>query len=112
MTPKQLASYLKALDEEPDQICASVLRLVLATGMRKLAILALRWDDIDLERGFITLAGENAKSGKTAILPMSGMALGILRRLPREGEFLFPGRYSGHRQGIAKMARRVRHKAA
>lgn len=111
MTSTQLTTYLKALDEEPDQVTASILRLALATGMRKSAILALRWDDIDLERGLITLRGENAKSGKTAILPLNNMAMEIIRRLPQDGDFLFPGKFGGHREGISRMARRVRDKA-
>lgn len=111
MTSVQLAAYLAALDEESDQVAASVLRLALAPGMRKSAILALRWDDIDLDRGLITLRGENAKSGKTAILPLNNMAMEIIRKLPRDGDFLYPGRYGGHREGITRMARRVRDKA-
>ena len=111
MTAAQLAAYLKALDEEPDQVAASVLRLALATGMRKSAILALRWNDIDLERGLITLRGENAKSGKTAILPLNNMAMEIIRQLPRDGDLLFMGKFGGHREGISRMARRVRDKA-
>ena len=111
MTDEQLAAYLRALDEEPDQVAASVLRLALATGMRKTAILSLRWEDIDLVRGFITLRGETAKSGKTSILPLNDMAMEIIRKLPRDGEFLFPGKFGGHREYISRMARRVRDKA-
>lgn len=111
MTSTQLAAYLKALDEEPDQETAAILRLALATGMRKSAILALRWEDIDLERGYITLRGENAKSGKTAVLPLNNAAISILNQLEQRSEYLFPGRYSGHREGISRMARRVRDKA-
>lgn len=111
ITKDQLAAYLKALDEESDQVGASVLRLALATGMRKTAILSLRWEDIDLERGYITLRGENAKNGKTAILPLNDVAMAIIGKLPRDGEYLFPGRFSGHREGITRMARRVRDKA-
>lgn len=111
MTSAQLAAYLKALDEEQDQVGAAVLRLALTTGMRKTAILSLRWEDIDLERGYITLRGENAKSGRTAILPLNNMAMEIIRKIPRQGEYLFPGQNSGHRDGIKRMARRVRDKA-
>lgn len=111
MTPAQLESYLRALDEEPDQQAAAVLRLALATGMRKSAILALRWDDLDLERGYITLRGENAKSGKTAVLPLNDAAMSIIAKLERNGEFIFPGKDGGHRMGVDRIARRVRDKA-
>lgn len=111
MTSGQLAAYLRALDEEQDQVGAAILRLALTTGMRKTAILSLRWEDIDLERGFITLRGENAKSGRTAVLPLNDMARDIIRKIPRESEYLFPGQNGGHREGIKRMAKRVRDKA-
>ncbi|MBD5641329.1 MAG: tyrosine-type recombinase/integrase [Desulfovibrio sp.] len=78
MTGSQLGAYLKALDDEPDQVGAAILRLALATGMRKSAILALRWEDIDIERGLIALRGENGKNGKTAILPLNDVAMEII----------------------------------
>jgi integrase len=46
---------LKPLIRRADQNAAALLRLALATGMRKGALLALRWDDINFELGFITL---------------------------------------------------------
>ena len=65
MTSDQLAAYLAALDAEPDQYLAAFLRLALFTGMRRGALLALQWSDLDFEYGFITLRGESAKKGKT-----------------------------------------------
>ncbi len=41
------------------------------TGMRQGEMLALRFDDVDLERGLITLRGETTKSRKTRVVPIS-----------------------------------------
>lgn len=41
------------------------------TGMRSGEMLALRFADIDLERGLITLRGETTKSRKTRLVPIS-----------------------------------------
>lgn len=38
------------------------------------------------------------------------MAMDIIRKIPRQGEYLFPGQNDGHREGIKRMARRVRDK--
>ena len=112
LTDAQLVSYLNTLDEEPDQNAAGLLRLALVTGMRKGALLALRWTDCDFERGIITLQGESAKSGKTSQIPMTAAARGILEGIERTASpFVFPGRSGGQRQDFRRMARRVRDKA-
>ncbi|OUO92197.1 site-specific integrase [Cloacibacillus sp. An23] len=57
-----------------------VILLSLNTGIRRHALLSLRWDDVDLEAGTVTLRAETAKSKKTAVLPLNSMALNVLRQ--------------------------------
>lgn len=112
LTDEQLAAYLKALDDEPDQDAAGLLRLALVTGMRKGALLALRWTDCDFERGIITLQGESAKKGKTDFIPMTTAARAILEAVERTASpYVFPGKDGGQRQDFRRMARRVRDNA-
>lgn len=110
-TDKQLAAYLTALDEEPDQNAVGILRLALATGMRRSALLALRWRDCDFERDIITLQGASAKKGKTEFIPMTAAARHILTALDQTSEFVFPGKNGGQRKDFRRIARRVRGKA-
>ena len=112
MTLEQRTRYLQALDEEPDQDAAAILRLALLTGMRKGALLGLQWTDIDFEGGHITLRGETAKKGKTEFIPLTAAARGVLERIARtESPYVFPGRDGGKRTDFCRMARRVRDKA-
>ncbi len=111
MTPEQMQAYLEALDAEPDQHAAAFLRLALATGMRKSALLGLRWDDIDFEYGFITLRGEIAKKGKTERIPLSAAARAILKSIPKASDYIFPGKDGGPRREFKKVAKRVKEKA-
>ena len=112
LTDEQLAAYLKALDDEPDQDAAGLLRLALVTGMRKGALLALRWTDCDFERGIITLRGASAKKGKTDFIPMTTAARSILEGVERTASpYVFPGKDGGQRQDFRRMARRVRDNA-
>jgi integrase len=112
MSPDQMQAYLKALDEEPDQHAAAFLRLALATGMRKNALLSLRWDDIDFDFGFITLRGVVAKKGKTERIPLSAAARAILKDIPRTtNEYVFPGKSGGARHEFKRVAKRVKEKA-
>ena len=112
LTREQMAAYLDALDAEPDQNAAALIRLALSTGLRRGALFALRWADIDFERGFITLRGEVAKSGKTERIPLSDAARAVLLRVGRtESPYVFPGRGGGQRQDFKRIAQRVRDKA-
>lgn len=64
-----------------------VLITALGTGMRKGEILALKWTDLDLVRGIITVS--ISKSGKSRKIPMSGAVAVSLGAIPRRGEFVF-----------------------
>lgn len=112
LTPEQLANLKSALDQEADQVAASFVRLALATGMRKGAIMALQWADIDFDRGFITLRGSGAKKGKTEIIAMSTATRSILENVPRtQSLFVFPGKNGAQRQDFRRVARRVKKNA-
>lgn len=58
----------------------AAIRLLLLTGSRLREILNLRWQDVDLERGFLNLP--TSKTGKKTVL-LGAPALQILADLPR-----------------------------
>ena len=110
MTDEQQVAFLAALkDEEP--LAAAFLHIAFLTGVRRNALLALRWSDINFQDGFIMLRGENAKSKKTQIIPMGNKVCEILLSLERTSEFVFPGRDGGHREDFVLAKKRVRDKA-
>jgi integrase len=112
MTGGQMLDYLRALDAEPDQNAAGLIRLALSTGMRKGALMALQWADIDFENNFITLRGQTAKSGKTERIPLSSSARAVLERLERfDSPFVFPGHGGRQRKDFKRIALRVRDRA-
>lgn len=113
MTAAQLHAYFKAIDEEPDQDAASFLRIALLTGMRRGALMALKWDDINFEQSLIRLRGESAKNGKTVHLPLNQQAIKVFSSLTRnsESEYVFPGKNGKQRKVFQRIARRVRDKA-
>lgn len=112
LTMEQLTAYEDALDKEADQDLAALFRLALVTGMRKSALLNLRWDDCDFEGRIITLRGEVAKKGKTERIPMSEVAAKILEKIAhQQSEYVFPGRDGGPRKEIRRMAQRVKARA-
>ena len=91
MTDEELIRYEQALLEIEDSYLRAYLQFVAHTGIRRSAAIALRWADIDFDRGFITLRGETAKNKKTAYIPMSQYVRDLLENLGHDnGEFIFP----------------------
>jgi integrase len=112
LTREQMAAYLAALDADPNQEAAAAIKLALFTGMRKGALLALKWTDVDFENSFITLRGEVAKSGKTSRIPLSGAARAVLEKIERgDSLFVFPGREGRQRTTLSRISQRIRDRA-
>lgn len=113
MTLEQLTAYWKALDEEPDKDCASILKIALLTGIRKSALLSLEWKDINFEQKILCLRGETAKSGKTQYIPLNATVIAIFSEIEHtESPLIWPShRTNTKRKNIYNMARRVRDKA-
>ena len=51
--------------------------------MRRSELLAMRWDDVDLEARTVLL--RNTKNGHPRTVPLSPRALEIIRAMPRAG---------------------------
>lgn len=90
--------YLPNLDNAPFadyfmplMICA------LNTGIRKGALFALKWADVDLEKSTITLQAASAKSKKSAVLPINTKVTETLKlwRTQSRGELVFPSPKTG-----------------
>jgi integrase len=104
LSADELKRLTKALAEADDPQAADIIRLLLLTGARRGEVLAARWADIDLEAGVWTKPGATTKQRTLHRVPLSGAAKLLLTRLRKateEGaEFVFPGRYDGHRVEI------------
>lgn len=105
LTTDQLQRLLKALDESDNQPVARIMRMALYTGLRRGELLRLQWSDLDFGRNFITL--RNTKGGKTERIPMNPQARDLLTSLPRESDFIFPGRNGGQRVELRKAVRKI-----
>ncbi|MGQ0640961.1 MAG: tyrosine-type recombinase/integrase [Gemmatimonadaceae bacterium] len=89
----------------------AAIRLLALTGCRENEILSLRWDAVDLERGYLRLS--DTKTGKSN-RPLSQTAASIIEALPRvEGNpHVLPGAKPGqHVKEIKRLWYAVRHAA-
>lgn len=92
-------------------LALAAIRLLALTGCREGEILSLRWDAVDLERGYLRLA--DSKTGKS-IRPLGAAAAAILESLPRleKNPYVLPGAKEGqHLKEIGRTWFAVRHEA-
>ena len=68
----------------------------MVTGARKSEVLLATWDQFDLDRGVWTKPSHNTKEKRIEHVPLNDQAIAFLKLLPREGEYLFPGRMGAH----------------
>lgn len=87
LTAEEAARLVQAAEASRNTQLASVLRLLLLTGMRVSELLSARWEHVDLERR--TLFVPTSKTGRSRHVPLAGAAVEIVAGLQR-GEFLFP----------------------
>jgi integrase len=87
-----------------------IVRLLMLTGCRRDEIGALRWSEVDLDRGVLMLPGERTKNGRAHTVPLSDLAQTVLAGCPRragrelvfgEGEGAFAG-YGKAKLGLDK----------
>jgi len=78
------------------QRAVNAIRLIMVTGARKGEVLLATWNQFDLERGVWTKPSHNTKQKRVEHVPLNDQAIAFLKLLPREGEYLFPGRMGAH----------------
>jgi integrase len=74
-----------------------IVRLLILTGCRRDEIGSLRWSEIDLDAGTLTIPAERSKNGKAHCLTLPPMVLDILRAIPRRDgrDYVFGQRGGG-----------------
>jgi|SRR5580704_568829 integrase len=74
----------------------NAIRLITVTGARKSEALCAMWPHLDLKRGVWTKPSHSTKQNRIEHVPLNDQAIAFLKSLPREGEYLFPGRMGAH----------------
>lgn len=102
----EIRALWNALDGRAD---AALIRLHLLTAQRDGELRAMAWRDVDLDGGWWTIPASRAKNGRSHRVPLSAMAVSVLRELPRLEAWVFPSRRgSGHRGRPYKLLARLR----
>jgi len=78
-----------------DGISASALEFTILTAARTGEAIGAQWSEIDFAAKTWTMPAERMKASKEHKVPLSERALAILKRLPREGRYVFPSARTG-----------------
>jgi integrase len=100
LKPDELERLTKALAEHRDQQTANIFRLLLLTGARRGEVLTAKWEQFDLAEGEWIKPAAATKQKAEHRIPLSAPARQLLASLPKQDEWLFPGRLGQHRTNL------------
>ena len=89
--PAQLGAWFRAVFSLDSQTMRDYLLVLLLTGLRRSEAINLRWDDVDLGTGILTI--HDTKNGDDLSIPVSDYAWNLLamRKFAAQSEWVFPG---------------------
>jgi len=87
LTENEIETLLNELKHAKSTIAYSFVKFLTHTGLRRGEALNLKWSDIDLEIGFISI--RKSKSGQARRIPIENGAREVLKTLDKSKEFVF-----------------------
>lgn len=94
LSDEERKRLLEACKASPSPFLYTAVVVSLSCGLRRSELMNLSWHDLDLEKGRITL--EETKNGERRSIPLTGLALQLLRDLKNNRHIathlLFPGK--------------------
>jgi len=110
LNPEQLRNLLQAIENDSNIQVKNLMKMALFTGMRRGELFKLKWDDIDFDRGFITIC--DPKGGKDQKIPLNDSAREVLLSHPRvDDKYVFPGQNGKQRVTASVGVNRIKKNA-
>jgi integrase len=88
LTDSELLAVWKAT-EAIGGIPGSFIQLLLLTGQRLREVSDLRWEEVDLGKGIITIGAKRMKGGSAHVVPLAPDALAMLCEISHNSPFVF-----------------------
>jgi integrase len=70
-------------------------KLLILTACRRQEIGGLKWNEVDFDRGTVTIAASRSKNGRALTLPLPSVAINLLRSMPRRDGCVFGNGVNG-----------------
>ena len=108
----ELPRFFKALDEEPNETLRDYLYISLLTGARRANVLAMRWNELNLEQGTWIIPRTKTGDPQTVVLTPEAVEILKDRKKKASSMFVFPGKgKTGHLVEPAKGWKRILERA-
>jgi integrase len=78
-----------------DDAYGRIVRILMLTGQRRQEIGGMRWDELDLEQGILTVPKERSKTGKPYVVPLVPEVVAMIETMPRMWNTVFGGAQKG-----------------
>lgn len=102
LSDDERSRLLQACEQSDSAYLYLIVILCLSTGARKMEIMNLTWDDVDFNRGVMTL--HETKNGERRVLPLVGKAKDLLLAHASikhpHSSLLFPSKYHNHQKPV------------
>jgi integrase len=109
LTPEEVTRLLKIARKDKHPVAGDLMRMALFTGMRRSELLRLQWQDIDFQRGFISI--KNPKSGVNATIPLNDVTRDLLQARKRKGPYVFASKNGKPYVDLRKAINAIKEKA-
>ncbi|MGV8074353.1 MAG: tyrosine-type recombinase/integrase [Syntrophobacteraceae bacterium] len=109
LTDEETERLVAVLDSWPCAETVAFVKFALFSGLRRGELFKLTWDDVDFERGMITL--RSPKGGKTETIPISDEAKEVLQGINMTSMYVFPGRKGEQRTDFKGPWQKIRKAA-
>lgn len=110
LSSDQLKKLLEAIHSDPNRVVADMMLMALYTGMRKSELLKLTWDDVNYNKGFITI--RDPKGGRDQTIPLNDQTRELLKKHPQgDSGYVFPGEDGKQREQVYHVVNRIKKKA-
>lgn len=110
----EMARLGKALAQCKNHQIKSAVKLYSYTALRRMELLSLKWENVDLIKAEIVIIKKRSKNKKTHYLPISPQAVKVLETIKRTNSpYVFPGQKGGHMSAsvLERAWRDLRHLA-
>jgi integrase len=106
----ELAAVWRACEALGWPFCP-IVRLLIVTGARRNEVASMRWRDLDLERAEWRLSREAVKNDREQVIPLSALALEIIRDLPQidHSALVFPANRASSTNPVSGFSK-VKHR--
>jgi integrase len=108
---RDVRTFMEALRQQ-DNVASKCLEFTILCACRSGEAIGAVWSEIDWEARTWVIPAPRTKTAREHRVPLSEATIRLLRSLPREGEYVFPGRYGPQNHATLRALMRRMNAAA